>query len=373
MKNQTNNLHRKKKLAIVIDAFTRGGAQRNLQLIIPVWIHLGYEVTLVLIQDGEDELSTGALSNLGLKIERIQAKNLIDFMGLIRFLKIMRQFRGQVVISNLFWSQIWTALSKLRFPSMQLSWVEHNTYLNRTQMQWAIFWGCSKLVDRIFGVSVEVVKFLQTKSIKHVSVIGNAVAPQNLIENDRSDTRITLFVGRLNEQKNPMLALEVFYELLISVNHPSEYKLRVLGSGPLKNEMESFALEKGIEDSVEFLGYLEPDQVAIQMNRASVLLMTSSREGSPLVRLEALERGMCIVTTKTSGLLGFLVDDSTGEMKAPGIFIGNSAQELSQHLNRAFEGCFWTQDSINARKLLVASLAPEAVAMSYLNLEITNP
>ncbi len=373
MKDQNNYLQRKKKLAVVIDAFTRGGAQRNLQLIIPVWIRHGYEVTLVLIQDGEDELSTEALSDLGLKIERIQAKNLIDFMGLIRFLKIMGQFRGQVVISNLYWSQIWTALSKLRFPSMQLTWIEHNTYFNRTYIQWVIFWGCTKLVDRIFGVSLEVVKFLQTKNIKHVSVIGNAVASQDLIRDDCSDTRIALFVGRLNEQKNPMLALRVFYELLISVNHPGEYRLRVLGSGPLKNEMENFVLEKGIEDSVEFLGYLEPDQVAIQMNSASVLLMTSSREGSPLVRLEALERGMCIVTTETSGLLGFLVDDSTGEMKAPGIFVGNSAQELNQHLKSAFDSCFWTEDSINARKLLVASLAPEAVAMSYLNLEITNP
>jgi glycosyltransferase involved in cell wall biosynthesis len=362
-----------KKIAVVIDAFTRGGAQRNLEMIIPVWIKFGYQVTLVLIQDSQDELNTAKLSNLGLNIERIQATSFFDFNGIRRFLKVIGRFRNEVVISNLYWSQIWSALSKLRFPHIQLFWVEHNTYLKRTKVQWAVFLGCTKLVNQIFGVSVEVMKFLQEKGIKHVSVVCNAVAPRNLMENDRTNTRIILFVGRLNEQKNPMLALQVFFDLLTSVNRPQEYKFRVLGSGPLKDEMESFVLEKRIEDKVEFLGFLEPDEVALEMNSASVLLMTSSQEGSPLVRLEALERGMCIVTTKTSGLLGLLVDDSTGERTAPGIFIGGSVQELTQHLKHSLEGSFWTPDSINARKSLVTSLSPEAVAMSYLKYVSTNP
>jgi glycosyltransferase involved in cell wall biosynthesis len=362
-----------KKIVVVIDAFTRGGAQRNLEIIIPVWIRFGYQVTLVLIQESEDELNTVKLCNMGLSIERIRAKSFFDFNGILRFLKVIGQFRNQVVISNLYWSQIWGALSKLRYPSIQLFWVEHNTYLKRTRMQWAVFWGCTKLVDQIFGVSVEVMRFLLEKGIRRVSVVCNAVTPRNLTEIDRTNTRIVLFVGRLNEQKNPMLALQVFFDLLTSVNRPNEYKFRVLGSGPLKDQMESFVLEKRIEDKVEFLGFLEPDEVALEMNSASVLLMTSSQEGSPLVRLEALERGMCIVTTKTSGLLGFLVDDSTGEMTAPGIFIGSSVQELTQHLKHSLEGSFWTPDSINARKSLVTSLSPEAVAMSYLKYVSTNP
>lgn len=355
------------KIAVVIDAFTPGGAQRNLELIIPTWVELGIEVTLVLIQESREELSVSRLLKIGVRLERIGAKRMIDFKAFIRFLGIMKNYRNQLVISNLFWSQTWGALAKLRNPSIRLTWVEHNTYLKRTLTQWIIFWSLAKFANTIFGVSVEIMQFLKSKKIKHVSVINNAVASRGLSHNHRHQSKIILFVGRLNEQKNPMFALKVFEKLLSNVDKTTKYQLKVLGSGPLINEMRSYVLEGGIQRSVEFLGHVEAEQVALEMSGASVLLMTSLQEGSPLVRLEALEQGMCIVTTKTSGLLGILVDENTGEVKAPGIFIGDSLDELSKFLKKAFEANYWDTNAVSARMKLIASSSPEAVALRYLN------
>lgn len=109
------------------------------------------------------------------------------------------------------------------------------------------------------------------------------------------------------------------------------------------------------------------------MSAASVLLMTSDQEGSPLVRLEALERGMCIVTTRTSGLLGVLVEPTTDQVRAPGIFIGESERDLVNHLKKSFDNLYWTHSAINARRSLVINLSPEIIAQNYLNVDFINP
>lgn len=256
-RQESKHLSHENKIAVIIDAFTLGGAQRNLELIIPVWINIGYEVSLILIQDSNNELNLTELASLGLKIERIRAKSMLDFRGALRLLWIMKSFRGQLTISNLYWSQIWGALVKIRIPSIRLVWVEHNTYLNRTYPKWVIYRLCSIVTHRILGVSQEIAQFLRTKGIQNVSVIGNAVAALDLNENIRRESNTILFVGRLNNQKNPLLALRVFLRLLNESHSHSQYKFRIAGTGPLIIQMQEFVLQNSLKCSVEFLGFLE--------------------------------------------------------------------------------------------------------------------
>ncbi len=74
-------------------------------------------------------------------------------------------------------------------------------------------------------------------------------------------------------------------------------RLLVIGSGPMRGKMEAMAVKLGISDRVHFLGNRPHKEVALWMNRADVLCLTSRSEGMPNVVAEALVSGLPVVAT----------------------------------------------------------------------------
>jgi glycosyltransferase involved in cell wall biosynthesis len=104
------------------------------------------------------------------------------------------------------------------------------------------------------------------------------------------------FVGRLDLQKDPLLALESFAHFL-----PKEprSKLVVVGDGPLREKLLKRAEELGVGARLRLLGAVESRSV---MPALDVLLFTSVYEGFPYVALEALALGVPLVSAPTPGL-----------------------------------------------------------------------
>ncbi|TYQ10707.1 UNVERIFIED_ORG: glycosyltransferase involved in cell wall biosynthesis [Gordonia westfalica J30] len=103
-----------------------------------------------------------------------------------------------------------------------------------------------------------------------------------------------LWVGRLEAQKDPNLAIEVFASLRKQDKHA---RLVVVGDGSLLPAVQSRAIELGVHDDIEFAGSLSRTDVADQMRRSDCLLMTSHYEGSPRVLVEAGACGLPVVAT----------------------------------------------------------------------------
>lgn len=97
--------------------------------------------------------------------------------------------------------------------------------------------------------------------------------------NDRKNK--ILFVGRLNEQKDPIRLLECA-ELL--KNKSSSFILDIYGDGPLRKMMESEIKKRQLNDVVSLKGYV--DDKLIYKNY-SMLWLTSKVEGFGLVIIEA--------------------------------------------------------------------------------------
>jgi len=104
------------------------------------------------------------------------------------------------------------------------------------------------------------------------------------------------FVGRLDLQKDPLLALESFARFL-----PKEPRSRlvVVGDGPLRGRFLKRAGELGVEAQLRFLGAVESRSV---MPALDTLLLTSAYEGFPYVVLEALALGVPVVAAPVPGL-----------------------------------------------------------------------
>jgi phosphatidyl-myo-inositol alpha-mannosyltransferase len=116
-----------------------------------------------------------------------------------------------------------------------------------------------------------------------------------------------LWAGSLVPVKNPRLALEVARRL-------PHRRLRLIGDGPLRAELEAVAAKLA---NVELVGALASEALAEAMREAGVLLSTSQAEGTPTVFFEAMASGLPIVTTPSNdfswlieaGVNGWIVDD----------------------------------------------------------------
>lgn len=117
--------------------------------------------------------------------------------------------------------------------------------------------------------------------------------------------------GRLTEVKNQRKILSVVADALVD---GMNVKLIIAGDGELRNSLDEYAKELGIQKSVSFLG--NRDDIANIYQAADVMLLPSLHEGFPVTLVEAQTSGLpCLVSDKVSnetnivGLVHFLAID----------------------------------------------------------------
>ena len=119
-------------------------------------------------------------------------------------------------------------------------------------------------------------------------------------------------VGRLSDQKSIDRLLKAFAEMRADV---PQARLVVVGTGPRREALERLAGELGISETVRFQG---AGHGAALMAGFDVYAMSSVYEAFPYVYLEALARGLPIVTTPVGGS-GAVVQDGVNGRIADGI------------------------------------------------------
>ncbi len=97
----------------------------------------------------------------------------------------------------------------------------------------------------------------------------------------------------------------------------ADLKLRVVGDGDLRQELERKTAELQLQEHVTFLGARPKDEVAAEMRSADVLALPSHYENAPLVVSEALCSGLPVVAT-TVGDVADMVGPGDGIVVAPG-------------------------------------------------------
>jgi glycosyltransferase involved in cell wall biosynthesis len=122
-----------------------------------------------------------------------------------------------------------------------------------------------------------------------------------------------LFLGRLEEAKG-------VFELLgagarLAATHPA---LRlVFGGEGDAGALRERAAALGIEDRIECLGWLGPQQRDLQLARASVFCLPSHAEGLPMAMLEAMAAGRAVVASSVGGIPETIVDGDNGLLVPP--------------------------------------------------------
>ncbi|WP_395705328.1 WecB/TagA/CpsF family glycosyltransferase [Rhodococcus ruber] len=130
---------------------------------------------------------------------------------------------------------------------------------------------------------------------------------------DIGDKFRILWVGRVEEPKDPLLAIAA-YRRLLALDPANPWTLDVLGDGTLMESLQAEVHRSGVGDGVRLHGRVAPEGVANLMARSRVFLMTSQPgyEGYPRVLVEAMASGCVPVVTDGSDTGGLIVNGGNG-------------------------------------------------------------
>jgi glycosyltransferase involved in cell wall biosynthesis len=158
------------------------------------------------------------------------------------------------------------------------------------------------------------------------------------------DSLVYVSSGRLEDVKGFDVSLRAL--ALAYKGRPERFKYRIAGVGSREPELRRLAHDLGIEDSVEFLGWLEPDQLPQLYEGADVLIHPARVEPYGVSVLEAMASGLIILASDQTnaaldrideGIQGFL--HKTGDveglaMHLTGMLTGSLDLEAMQIASR---------------------------------------
>lgn len=147
--------------------------------------------------------------------------------------------------------------------------------------------------------------------VMHPCFRGYATSPDREIEHEEHYRFSVLYIGRLVEEKSPLIFIEIALRLSKSIGSQN-IKFAIIGDGPLKDEMRKRIADLNIQDSVNMLGYLNPKEIFSYLQKSDLLIIPSRCESFGKVAVEAMIAGTPVVASRVGGLTDIIVDGENG-------------------------------------------------------------
>ncbi|MFX0025456.1 MAG: glycosyltransferase [Candidatus Hermodarchaeota archaeon] len=253
-------------------------------------------------------------------------ENLKTFNPFLKFFKIysltrikrilisIKTISPHLIISNMYYTDIFTILTKLLFRiKIPIVTVIHtNPKMRFKGKSWYIkfilkFLYSLKQVNKIITVSKEIQHIIKIDygiNEKKISNIYNGInielinklkdEPISDYNNIFYDENKFIFinVGRLVELKGQKYLIEAFAAVKDKLKNP---KLLIIGEGPLRNKLIALIKDYQLENHVFLLGVRKNPYNL--MAKSNIFILSSIYEGFPTVLLEALACGLPIIST----------------------------------------------------------------------------
>jgi colanic acid/amylovoran biosynthesis glycosyltransferase len=122
-------------------------------------------------------------------------------------------------------------------------------------------------------------------------------------------------VGRLCEQKGQLLLVEAAARLAAA---GLDFKLVLVGDGPLRHQIEEMIAEFGIGDKIIITGWASNLAVQQHILDSRAMVLPSFAEGLPVVIMEALALGRPVLSTYVAGIPELVEPGGCGWLVAAG-------------------------------------------------------
>ncbi len=152
-----------------------------------------------------------------------------------------------------------------------------------------------------FATNVETMEFLRFAGARDIRYLTD----QGLLEDQfrepsapRQNDRLELFwAGRLEHRK----ALPIIIEALSLLPRDFRVRVTVAGEGPLEAEWKALAQQMNVADKVDFIGFINGDQMSARIDACDALIFCSLRDAFGTVVTEAMTRGRPVVALNHQG------------------------------------------------------------------------
>ncbi|MDD5458679.1 MAG: glycosyltransferase [Phycisphaerae bacterium] len=306
------------KIAMLSDALTTGGAERQLLLSAAELQKMGHNVKVIIYYPNIEFQHFIEQNNIDLV--QIKSKGFLRIgriCALARYLRqenfdVVHAFKGTVSIFGALAARLagikWVFGGFRSIYNESIIFRISHGFVNKLLTGWIVN---SKAIADAMAAAVKI-------NPKKFSVVYNGICPDTFKSNLSKDAAkhklgmtkeqlAVAMVARLERAKNHQMFLKMASVILKRRQH---VKFLIIGDGSLRKTIEDKCESLGISDNVIFLGNRKdiPDILAA----TDVAVLTSDSEGFPNALIEPMCVGIAVVSTDYPSIYELIVDGKSG-------------------------------------------------------------
>jgi len=337
-----------KKITFIINNFLVGGTEKFLYDLIKNLNKEKFDIRIITVW-GSGPLK-GDFRELGLPIyfagpqkcpHSIFAKIFLPFCIILRLIVFLKKNKPDIVITSLYQADVFGIFS---------SWfagVEKRIFIQHDVKAFASF---PKIVKKFFAINLStqiVANSCATRDFlisywkipkEKITVISNGIDVHKIEQGIKTgypaDEVVFGIVGRLESVKGHIFLLEALK--LLKENHGLFPKMLFIGDGSLRQQLEEFIKENGL-NNIQITGIAL--DVVEKLKLVDVLIMPSLSEGFGLVALEGLFAHKIVLASDLPAIRELIVDKKNGLL-----FKSRDSQELANILYQLLSDPIFYQD-----------------------------
>ena len=303
----------KKKISIITDSLSTGGAERVAAKLSVELCEMGFDVSIICLRNEISYPYKGKLYNLGVDLSR--TKLIKQFSKLIKFKLAYHKANADYYIDfrirSRFWMELLLNLFVFDISKMIFSIRSYNIHLHIPKSKW--FYKSYNKAHAIVGPSKDIIS-----KMKSIHPFQNLEYIPNFYTSSKQSTKplklsintpYVLAVGRLDNSTKQFDKLIEAYSNSMLVE--DKIPLYIIGEGKDRANLEEKIKLLRLEDLVYLEGFKK--DVFSYMKSANFLVMSSYVEGFPNTLLESLVVGTPVVSFDCpSGPSELIIDGENG-------------------------------------------------------------
>jgi glycosyltransferase involved in cell wall biosynthesis len=337
-----------KSIVFVLAAMPSGGAERVASMLINYWYQLGWNITLIIGHDREndfyrlpddiDRIVIPAGSPSGSKVAAL----LKNIPYVLKLRKALKSVKSPTVLSFLTRTNIHTILASLGLNKRVIISERNDTTREEHPWPWPVLrkW-LYKFADKVTANSEIAVDGMRdyVQKEKLAFIPNPVIIPAEMAK--PSQSRLILNVGRLVPQKAQHLILEALAKSKPVLE--DGWKLEILGEGGEEQKLKAIIEKHSLQDVVSLCGVV--GNIEAKYRKAAIFVLSSHYEGTPNALLEAMSYGLpCVVSDSQTGSAKLITHRENGLIFTSGdsadladkmLFLINNPDKRSEIGNQA--------------------------------------
>ncbi len=155
-------------------------------------------------------------------------------------------------------------------------------------------------------------KTLESRIRRPVVYIPNPVLPDFFTTPSKEEGQIVLFTGVLQPRKNVVGIVRAFAQVARQAPHARLHLVGPAQSDIYLNQIKEEIRACGLEDRAFLLGHISHAQLLAEYARASLVVLFSQEETSPMAIAQAIAMGKPVVAANVGGVSEMVLDGDTG-------------------------------------------------------------